>query len=126
MSQLNSTPRSFSNIYNFAVDGGAVSTINLGTFFKPNTKIQNYNIQVLTAFTSGGAATVSIGATGLATTTFFNGVAVATLALNYVATVTNTIIVVPSTGSQLTITIATAALTAGRLIFSANCLEMDV
>lgn len=124
-------------IYDFAVDGGATGAISLHA--KDNKSvipvgaiIQRVTAKVVTACTSGGSATVIWGngddADGYSGAT----VAVATLADNYVANgyendaallwdTTNDypkyVNVSTAADGQFIMTIATAALTAGKIVF---------
>ena len=106
--------------YNFAVDGGAVSTITPASncTLPANSVIFNSGIEATTAGTSGGSATVAVGLSGT------GGSTTALLGATAVASVTGRLqsAVVPQTASgwkklttagAVTVTIATAALTAG-------------
>lgn len=124
--KINSTPRTFTALYDFAVSGGTVGTINLGSFFKPNTKFQNWNVFVLTGCTSGGSATVSFGLTGLTSVILLGATAIASLTTNDNITKTTAVINIPSTGSELTMSIAVADLTAGKILFTANVVEVEI
>jgi len=104
--------------YNFAVDGGAVSTITpkLGVSLPDNAVIVGGTINSTTACTSGGAATVSVGTSaGSSTTSLLGATAIATLSLdarvNAVPTFATPVKL--TAGGDVTLTVATAALTAG-------------
>lgn len=107
-------------VYDFAVDGGAVGFIDLADAMKlpVGTKILRVWYSVETAFTSGGSATVAIGdaASGaryLAATAYNNAAYNAgTLAQAAIGT---PVAVSSANIGKLGITVATAALTAGKL-----------
>lgn len=105
-------------IYNFATDGGAVSTITpkLTQEIPDNAIIVGGTINSTTACTSGGAATVSVGTSaGSSTTSLLGATAVASLSadarINSVATFAAPVKMTAK--GNITFTIATAALTAG-------------
>ena len=107
--------------YDFAVDGGSVGTKTPGALFNTtipaNAILVGGAVNVTTAITSGGLATVAIGyaGTGGSTTTLLGATAKASLGLNVVLT-TATTFAAPKkiTGSgSITFTIGTANLTAG-------------
>lgn len=105
--------------YSFAVDGGAVSTITLaGNATLPaNAIILGGTINVTTQLTSGGAATVAIGTSaGSSTTSILGATAVASFTTGQLAmkpVFTAATYQKLSAAGQVTVTIATAALTAG-------------
>ncbi len=104
--------------YNFSTDLGVQGTINLGVFIPVNAIIKKFLVKVVTAPT-GTNATVSFGlASSNQALMVTNGIP---------AFVINTVIagvdfdntpLLITTTSEVTITIATANLTAGRLLFS--------
>lgn len=105
-------------IYNFAVDGGAISTITprLSCEIPDNAIIVGGTINSTTACTSGGAATVSVGTSaGSSTTSLLAATAVASLSadarINSVATFAAPVKMTAK--GNVTFTIATATLTAG-------------
>jgi hypothetical protein len=107
--------------YSFATDGGLVSTITPGatanTTIPANAILVGGVVNVTTAVTSSGSATVAIGCagTGGSTTTLLAATAKTSLTLNAVlATVTTFAAPKKLTGAGgITFTIGTAALTAG-------------
>jgi len=105
--------------YVFATDGGAVSTITLAgnTTLPANAIILGGTINVTTQLTSGGSATVAIGTSaGSSTTSILNATAVASFTTGQLAmepVFTAASYVKLSAAGQITVTIATAALTAG-------------
>ena len=111
--------------YDFAVDGGAVGTYDLFTA-GTDIVITNFYAYVKTACTSGGAATAALGVTGT-TSMFVNttGGAVANLTANavlkplYTEGTPNTFSMPLrlASGSKVLMTVATAALTAGKIEF---------
>lgn len=100
--------------YDFAVHGGAIGTINLDLKLPDNAIIYGGMFDVLTDPTSGGSATVALG---LNTTTDLKGATA-------IASITGLVALVPvmtagtavklTAERQLKVTIATAALTAGK------------
>ena len=113
---LDQTVNCVSATYDFGVSGGAVSTIVLATLGVPaNAVVTQIVIDALTTVTSGGSATIQLKAGSTALTdavgkASFTGQA--TLALASSATAIKV-----SAASDLQITIATAALTAGKVRF---------
>lgn len=107
--------------YSFASDGGSVSTITppsaRNTTIPANAILTGGTVNVTTAVTSSGSATVAIGCagTGGATTTLLAATAKATLVSNFVTTTVSTFAAPKKlTGAGgITFTIGTAALTAG-------------
>lgn len=104
--------------YDFAIDGGAVSTITPnGTVALPdNAVIVAATINSTTAVTSAGAATVAIGTSaGSSTTSIIGATAKASLSADAVLNgvpVFATPVKLTAAGN-VTFTVATAALTAG-------------
>lgn len=98
-------------LYDFSVSGGAVSTIGLGVSLPANCIVTRLFTDVLTSFTSGGAATVAIeaGATVLLAATAFNAAALTG------ADAQSLTAVKLSAASELEVVIAAAALTAGKM-----------
>lgn len=111
-------------LYDFAVHGGAVSTIDLSSRLNSalpvGSAIMRVSYFVETAMTSGGLATVSIGDSGsavryLAATAFnagafaVNNLAIAAIGLPHQVLTAN--------AGKFAIAIAAAALTAGKLRF---------
>jgi len=105
-------------VYSFATDGGAVSTITLknNVSLPDNAVIVGGTINSTTACTSGGLATVAVGTSaGSSTTSLLGATAVASLSadarINSVATFASPVKL--TARGAITVTIATAALTAG-------------
>jgi hypothetical protein len=99
--------------YDFATDGGAVSTITLrGDEIPTNSVVLDARVDVTTAVTSGGTPTVSLDLNGAADLRAAATLATApALSTTGVKALLNT---VKTTDSRdVTATIATAALTAG-------------
>lgn len=118
------TPPRIGGVYDFAEHGGDVGAIKLPIFLPPMTFITQGWIRKLTALTSGGSATVALhfdsAGDVLAATAFDNekfaqassGVTKTLQANN----ITNAIVNDSETDSlQLTLTVAVADLTAGKL-----------
>ncbi len=106
--------------YDFAVDGGAAGTITLrGDNSIPNgAYIVGGFVDVLTAVTSGGAATVAVNSQGAGDVVAAAAVSGAPWSTTGIKSVipafTGATTVKTTTARSLAITIATAALTAGR------------
>jgi hypothetical protein len=100
--------------YDFAVDGGAVSTFDLFTA-GADVVLKSFHAYVKTAATSGGSATVALGVTGSATA-FVDTTAGAVANLTANAVLGSAIAPrrLPS-GSKVIMTVGTAALTAGKI-----------
>jgi len=104
--------------YNFAVDGGAVSTITprLTTSLPAKAVIVGGTINSTTAFLSAGSATLSVGTSaGSSTTAILGTTAKATLSVNALINAVPTFAapVKLTAAGNITVTIATAAATAG-------------
>lgn len=101
--------------YDFAVHGGAVGDIPLDLDLPPNAVVYDGLVDVITAPTSGGAATVALKIEGAADL----------LAATAISSVTGQLDTVPNGAAAnavkttdtrtLTVTVATAALTAGKM-----------
>lgn len=104
--------------YNFADDGGAVSTIDLGTTIPANAVIVKTWYGVCDAFTSEGSATVSIGVTGtvdaITTSAAFDNSKYSEAWHDGVPTGgAANFVNIGDTAKNVTLTVGTAALTAG-------------
>ena len=104
--------------YNFAVDGGAVSTLTpaYSDTIPANAIMLGGQVNVTTAVTSGGSATVAIGTSaGSAANSILTATGKASLTLDALinTTVTFAAAVKMSAAGQIDFTIAAAALTAG-------------
>lgn len=100
--------------YKFADDGGGVGSIGLGATLPDNAIITGATIDVITGLTSGGSATVAIGVPTddpdcIMAATAFNNAALA----QGVRNVTLNAVAKTSAARELSIVVATAALTAG-------------
>jgi hypothetical protein len=111
----------FNFLFDFAKHGGAVATILVGPkLIPPETIITSGMIRVVTACTSGGSATVALhlsssedilGATAVASLTLdalLDSVPVGTAATSILCTA----------ATQLSVVVAVAALTAGKIAVS--------
>lgn len=106
--------------YEFAVDGGAISTITPAN--SPTIPIGSIilggTLDITTTLTSGGAATIAVGTSaGSSTTSIKGATAVASWTAGQLATVpvfTAATYVKLTAAGRPTLTIATAALTAGK------------
>lgn len=99
------------DIYDFSVHGGAIGTIELPTEIPDNAVIVEVFIDVLEALASGGSATVALG---LNTTTDVLAATAFGSVTGIVAGIPNTTPVKLTAERNLQVTIATAALTAGK------------
>jgi hypothetical protein len=99
--------------YDFATDGGDISSITLGQL-PDKAVVTGGHIEVETAVTSGGSATVAFGIVAN-TDAFVAATGKATLVLNYVAATSNDLPLKMSGDTPVLATIATAALTAGKI-----------
>lgn len=114
-------------IYNFAVDGGVVSTIGMGVFLPAGAVVHWGVAQVVTALTSGGAATIAVGWTG-DTGALLAATAVASWSDNAVLEGVDLIVAMVKVTAiqQLAVTIATADLTAGLFYYTCEYTEYPV
>lgn len=103
-------------IYDFAVHGGAVGSIAIADLKLPNKAIIHSGyVNVITAPTSGGSATVALGLGTTGTkTTILTATAIASIT-GQVALNTLPIQIGSNAPNNLIVTVATAALTAGKL-----------
>lgn len=103
-------------VYDFAVDGGAVSTINAkGNMLPLGAVVTSVQAVVETAFTSGGSATLSIGDTS-SVTKYAAATAVGSLVDKFLVTAAGVPNQVGAANEQqIVFAIATAAMTAGKL-----------
>lgn len=104
-------------VYDFAVDGGATATLDLGTAVQA-CMVTGFYAVVKTACTSGGSATVQVGDTN-DDDRYLTATAVASLTANATFGENGAFnqVVRLAAGDKLTMTIATAALTAGKIEF---------
>lgn len=115
-------------LYDFDTDGGAIGSITLkdesGTAqsIPAGAIITNAYISVQTAVTSDGSATVAFGLVGN-TDAFKAATAKATLAANYVVQGANDLPLTDAVPANVVATIATAALTAGKIRVFVEYLE---
>lgn len=104
--------------YDFALHGGAVGDILVGPkLLPPSAVIMDGFYDVLTQFTSGGSATLQIKAVG--TDDILASTAVASLTAgvgDIVPDGTATNMIVTTAYTQLTFTIGTEAMTAGKMV----------
>lgn len=111
-------------IYDFSADGGAVGTLTLATATS-DCVISDFMMVVKTACTSGGSATVSAGLTG-DVDAFKVAEAVAGLTAATVWPEDGAFAgkIKLASGQVLTMSIATAALTAGKIEFSFEVMKI--
>lgn len=114
-------------IYDFAVDGGATSALNLMTAGVDPLIVTGYHAVVKTTCTSGASAVLDVGIAGGDTDLLSDAIAVATLAANYVLqpeavetegtpnVVVNACPFRLAAGASIAQTIGTATFTAGKI-----------
>ena len=106
-------------VYDFAVSGGAIGAIDLTALsnnLPVGAMIKHVSFKVVTACTSGGSATIAFGNTGSATA-FLSATAVASFSLNAgLGSALLSSVVAAGSTDDLIMTIATAALTAGKIV----------
>jgi len=112
--------------YDFANDGGAASTISLGKF-EHKTLVLRGKVFVETACTSGGSATVIVGASTADVDAFLDATsgAVANLVDDLVAVESTSENLVVAEDETLDLTIGTAALTAGKIKVILECMNVE-
>lgn len=64
MAKITSSFKSQSFLYDFTVDGGAISTIGMGIFIPSGALIQTFGVKNFTPITSGGAGVIDVGVVG--------------------------------------------------------------
>ena len=103
--------------YDFAKLGGAVGTITVGPkLLPPAAVVMDGFINVITDFTSGGSATLQIKAVGTDDVLASTAVASLTGLLDVVPDGTAANMILTTAYTQLTFTIGTAAMTAGKCV----------
>lgn len=115
-------------VYDFAEDGGATADTYRMAEVTGKIYIVECVLHVITACTSGGSATVSAGAETADADAFGSGIAVGTLVDDYVvktAAGQNLVVDGSSSTDYLSLTIATAALTAGKIEFVMRYFRID-
>ena len=126
MARLQTSQKFIAAVYDFAVDGGAISSINMGIFIPNNAVVNRFFVKTNTAPT-GATATISFGHAG-DTDAFMvvNGIAAFVVGedLQGVDFTANPLEM--TAFRQLQITIATAALTAGVIIACIAFTELDI
>jgi len=105
-------------VYSFATDGGDVGDIGLRTTVPDNAIVTHAWYDIITPFTSGGSATVSIGlptdgAACIQADLAFNNAAYAQGVHNGVAVGTTATMVKTTAAREITLVVGTAPLTAG-------------
>jgi len=112
--------------YDFANDGGTAATYSLGKFLHKTLVLRGI-VFVETACTSGGSATVIVGASTADTDGFLDATsgAVANLTDNAVLTETSGTNLVVAADETLDLTIGVAALTAGKIKVVLECMNVE-
>lgn len=100
--------------YDFDVHGGAVGDVELELTLPDNAIVYGGFVDVITAPTSGGAATVALKIEGAGDLIAATAIASFTGQLNIVPAYTGTTSVKTTAERILTVTVATADLTAGK------------
>jgi hypothetical protein len=101
--------------YDFAADTGGTSDTFRLALVNSKIIITEAILHVETAFTSGGSATMDIGATTADADAFGDGIAVATLVDDYAIDTAAGQSLVVDAADYIALTFATAAMTAGKL-----------
>ena len=103
-------------VYDFSLDGGATGALDIFTA-EQDMIVTGFHLQVLTACTSGGSATLIVGVSGGDTDACLDATsgAVANLGANAVIGQEATVPFRLASGGKLIQTIGTAALTAGKI-----------
>lgn len=121
----NFVPIQANGIYDFSKQGGAVGDINLPLFIPARCVVTNVLIVKKTAFTSGGSATVALKAvsTGdiLAATAYDNAAFTAACSNAKQNGISNMIVNDSDSQVQVIMTVAAAALTAGKYEIILSC-----
>jgi len=117
MARINATRKHATFAYDFAVDGGAESTIGMGVIIPANSVITYGFAKVVTQLTSGGSATIAVGWTG-GTGVLLAATAVASWTAGTILEGVDLIVAMleATADRELAVTIVTAALTAGRFV----------
>lgn len=120
--------------WNFAVEGGAVGTIGLGVFIPGKFNIKYFEYTVITPLTSGGGSGISFGLSSLGLSNlgqvfdfsaFANGAinqstSKSSRGFNFNENPLRVNAYAPDITREVTMTIYTNPLTAGRITFSIN------
>lgn len=115
-------------VYDFAEDGGSTSDTYRLAEVTGKIYIAECILHVITACTSGGSATVTAGAETADADAFGASIAVATLVDDYVvktAAGQNLVVDGSSSTDYLSLSIGTAALTAGKIEFILRYIRID-
>lgn len=126
MAKLQTTKKFLAAVYDFAVDAGAVGSINLGIFIPNNAVVTKFFVKTVTA-PVGSTATISFGhSSDTDAWMVVNGTAmfVAGECLPGVDLSANPL--EATAARQLQITIGTAVLTAGVIIACLEFTELDI
>ena len=105
-------------VYDFAQDGGAFADTYRLAEVKGKILVVQATVHVITAFTSGGSATVAVGAETADGDAFLAATAVGTLVDDYVVKTAagQKLVIDGATATDyITVVLATADLTAGKL-----------
>lgn len=137
MAKTKSSLKSIAFVYDFAVDGGATSTIGMGAFLPANSLIWDLKIAPITAVTSGaGLATLEIGTINTTVNSIMVQVVAPTF-LGLVAVGANGILTLGNASAlknarmmviapdQISITIGVEAFTAGKFIANIMYQELN-
>jgi hypothetical protein len=139
MGLIKRTLDTYTGIYDFATDGGAVGALNLQVPIPINATVMEFGVQSVIPPASGGAATLSFDYIQTNTLPFATSVGffLAATAITSWAARGNVVMGISPDGAvqvptslliasvSVGMSIGTAALTAGRLIFFCRCVLFD-
>jgi len=113
------TNKSYAVSYDFALQGGAIGSINTGIFVPAGAHVTRAYVEKVTAFTSGGSATVALSLVSagdlLAAVAYNNAIFTAAIGTAIPTGTPATFVKnTATTEKQITLDVATAALTAGK------------
>lgn len=115
--QVNSTIRTFTALYDFAIYGGSIGEINLKTPIPAKTILISATYVRIINFASAGAAVVSFGITGN-NNCLINTANYGAFLANATVGAATDITRVSATGVTMTMTISTASITQGKFLIN--------
>ena len=126
MAKLTASFKSFTFIYDFAVDGGVVGPIPSGVFLPVNFLVVQSSVQILTPLAGGAGATVEVGVTANTAFLYPTTLLAAFLTSNGIPVLAAPDIITAAGRSQLLLTVGINALTAGVFIFTVQGIEKTI
>jgi len=108
-------------IYDFAVDGGAISAINMGTFIPQDAQLMQFGVEVITPLVAGIGATMAFGLVGRANA--FKTATVYTVINSGLFGACNEAITKLASGLQTMVTIAANTISAGKIKCTVTFIE---